>query len=127
VEGNLMERNETFVSAFDRAFVKMTRLVMLKTLCRFGFSPLIKDAGVELNQSAPFIDACLYLNDEIDEVEQEVRFSYKKAYGEDLPADKVEMIKVIGETHVSNGENELDINERLHEFTMFLKGDDYDG
>ena len=82
-----MENNEAYVSAFDRAFVKMTRLVMLKTLCRFGFSPLIKDTGIEINQSAPFIDACLYLNDEIDEVEQEVRFAYKKAYGGDLPTD----------------------------------------
>lgn len=125
-----MEKNETFVSAFDRAFIRFTRLIMLKSLCRFGFQPLVKQTGIELSHTAPFIDACLFLKDEIYEVEQDVRFKFKNAYGEELPVDKLEMIKRIEIVHGPESEtieeNKFDFNDRLEEFTAFLRGEDDD-
>ena len=125
-----MEKNETFISAFDRAFADYTRMIMVKVLCRFGFHPVFENTGLDVKNSAVFIDACLYLQDTIDEMEQDVRFKFKKAYGEDLPEDKTELVKRVEEVHGAEAhrfrKNDFDLNERLPEFESFLKGKDYE-
>jgi uncharacterized membrane protein YfhO len=129
MERNIMEKNETFMSAFDRAFVDYTRLMMIRVLCRFGFHPVYEKTGLEAQTSAAFIDACLYLNDEIEEKEKDVRFKFKKAYGEELPEDPLEMVQYVDKIHGPEAhkfrDTEFDLKERLSEFEKFLKGEDH--